>query len=99
MIVPAEGRNGVGTRTRRQIGKKFSRLGVYHAQGRRGVIAARGVEMVVARVVPDFVRAVRAVYRRNRFAGGRVDDDERPSASTTDEQVLRRTKRQTRTAA
>jgi hypothetical protein len=67
VIVSNVGRDRVRDGTCRQIVKKLARLGIDDAEGWRGVLAARGVEMIFARVVPDFVRAMRIGDRRDYF--------------------------------
>src|SRR3984893_13301476 len=88
VIVPSVGRYGVRGRSDRQVAKKFARRGVNDAEGRIVPKTEGGVEAIVARVVPNFIGALRLLNSGDRFASQRVQDQKRLPALATHEQML-----------
>src|ERR1700676_37553 len=98
VIVSAVGGYRVSGGSGGQVRDDFARRGVNHAQRWSGAKAERGIEVIVARVVPDLIGALRPIHGGNWFPRQRVQDQKRRTAPATYEQVLGWTESQARAA-
>ena len=62
---------------------------IYDAEDGIGAISRCGVVTVVARVIPELICAVRSFDGGDQLSVKRIDDNERVTSATTDDETLR----------